>query len=589
MTGFVALSAGPGAVGDLDALLVRGLAALGVPVTRSATGSVALATWGPGRPPAPGSALVLVAEARRRDRALTPADVDRALRIPDLDLLAEVLPPFAALGRDGDHAVLAAVDPLGMRQLYLREGPGWSAVSTSVTVLAALAPTALDPEAVAVQSRLGWQLGRRTLVAGVEQVAAGSLLRLSRGTVVRRDVRPPDPVGRADPDSTVTAVRDLLRGYLEAYLDDHPDPVLQLTGGQDSRLLLSAIAPSRRRGLRVLTLGVPGSPDVAMAADLARREGLRHQVLDLGGLDDLTPEEAWARTAVSAEALGLAADPLARAALDVAEAQAERGPRISGLGGEVARGFYYLGSDGPVTARRAHRLARWRMYANEAADPAALDPEFDAWAGDLAVGEVHRTLQGYGEPWLAATDRLYLRERMQRWAGATETAVCQRTAVANPMLDDRFVAAVTALAPGDKRGGRFLGRLSVALDPGLASLPLDGRPAPRRYAEGGLPAAAARARATGAAARRKAVQRVRGARRPPAGGAVLGGLVAAYWRRRPELLDPLRGAGVLRAEWLDRVLDGALVPDPASTALVTNLTVAAAAAGLATGRAASLI
>ncbi|WP_244931740.1 asparagine synthase-related protein [Nocardioides sp. W7] len=586
--GFVAVTVGPGAVHELGGLLDRGLDVLDVPADRSCTGTVAFATWGDARPPGPERALVLTAEARRHEQALTAAHVHRALMTPDLPLLAQVLPPFAAVTRDGVDTVLAVVDPLGMRQLYVRRGPRWSAVSTSARVLAGLLPVGLDLEAVAVQSRLGWQLGRRTLFAGVEQVPAGSLLRLYGGTVHRRDTRSPEqlrpvgPAGPADAATTVAETRDLLRDYLAAYLDDHPDPVLQLTGGQDSRLLLSAIDPARRRGLRVLTLGVPGSPDVAMAAELARREGMRHEVLDLTGLDVLAPEEAWALTATAAGALELAADPVARAALDVAESRARPGARLSGLGGEVARGFYYLGTgaDAPVTTRRAHRLARWRMYVNEAVAPDMLAPEFGAWAQQFALDEVHRVLAASGDPWFAATDRLYLEERMQRWAGATETAVCQRTAVANPMLDDRFVAAVGALAPADKRGSRFLGRLSVTLDPGLADLPLDGRPSPRSYAEAGWGAAAARARATGAAAGRKAAQRLSGGRRAPAGGGALAGGVAAYWRHRPEVLDPVRSTGLLREEWLDRVVSGAVVPDPASTAFMVNVTLATTVASV---------
>jgi len=44
---------------------------------------------------------------------------------------------------------------------------------------------------------------------------------------------------------------DILRRWIAAYLSDHPDSVLQLTGGHDSRILLAAIpldsglAPSR--------------------------------------------------------------------------------------------------------------------------------------------------------------------------------------------------------------------------------------------------------------------------------------------------------------------------------------------------------
>ena len=53
----------------------------------------------------------------------------------------------------------------------------------------------------------------------------------------------------------------LLRAWMTEYLDTHDDPVLQLTGGHDSRILLGAIPRSRRNGLRTLTLDAPGGVD----------------------------------------------------------------------------------------------------------------------------------------------------------------------------------------------------------------------------------------------------------------------------------------------------------------------------------------
>ena len=83
---------------------------------------------------------------------------------------------------------------------------------------------------------------------------------------------------------------------------------------------------------------------------------------------------------------------------------------------------------------------------------------------------------------MAATDELYLDQRMQRWAGVTDTAVCFDRVASNPMLDDRFIAIARSLPPGDKRNSIFLSRLQLALDDELAHIPLDGRPAPVAYA-----------------------------------------------------------------------------------------------------------
>ena len=169
----------------------------------------------------------------------------------------------------------------------------------------------------------------------------------------------------------------MLRQHLSAYVADHPDATLQLTGGQDSRILLSAIPRELRPGIRAITLSVPGSPDVEIAADLARRSGMVHQVVALESLADLNPAEAHALAREASWRLEGMADPLALAALALVERSFDQGHRISGLGGEVARGFYYVGNPRrtAVTRRRVARLAAWRMFANESVDPAALAPD----------------------------------------------------------------------------------------------------------------------------------------------------------------------------------------------------------------------
>lgn len=535
------------------------------------------ATWG-GAVLATDAPLLLSRQARRRDTTLDAAAVRRMLLDADREALAQMLPPFAAAVRTGDGGLVATTDAMGMRQLYLRTGPGWTAVSTSARLLGRIEPVAApDPEGVAVQSLLGWQLGRRTLLTGIAQLEAAHLLTVYAGRPATTSFAAPGP-GPLGMGTAVTLAAALLRGHLAAWLEDHPDPVLQLTGGQDSRLLLSAIEPGRRVGLRATTLRVPGSLDVEVAARLAARCGLSHEVLELPDLARLEPPAAYRWCVEAAERLGLTADPIARAALDLAEAHASPGARISGLGGEIARGFYYLGrrAGAPVTSERSARLAGWRLFANEAASTEALDPGFAAWARGFATEQVHRALARSGDRWFDATDRLYLEERMQRWAGATETATCLEREIANPMLDDRFLAIAHGLSPADKRRARFLARLQVALDPELAQVPLEGRPAPVRYAAPGVRGSLAQTSATLSRAGRKAAQRWGGRRRPPAGGPVLAARVVDHWRAHPDLLEPVEGTGIVRGAWLDQLVRGVVEPDAATVALLLNLSLAAA-------------
>src|SRR4029453_4136554 len=118
--------------------------------------------------------------------------------------------------------------------------------------------------------------------------------------------------------------------------------------------------------------------------------------------------------------------PLALAPLLLAEARLEQGHRLAGLGGEVARGFYYAGqpAGAPTPSPPVERRAGWRLFSNEAVEAGALDPAFLAQARETTMA----TLQGLFAPgdWLRATDDCYLMHRMPRWAGVHGTVAAIR-------------------------------------------------------------------------------------------------------------------------------------------------------------------
>jgi asparagine synthase (glutamine-hydrolysing) len=571
--GFIALScAGVSPPGLHHAAQLVG----GAGVRTVTQGGLRVATWGLGVVDAKSVTTLLLSLAPRLgDRDLSVADVARLVRDENL---SAVLPPFAAaLVEPAEEALLATTDAIGFRHLYFHQGDGWAAVSSSARALAVLGARGLDPEAMAIQSLLGWQVAARTMFTGVSKLVAGSSVRLADGKAAVRAYARGMPTRRLSLDEAVREAARVLRQYLTTYLDDHPDAVLQLTGGQDSRILLSAIPEERRRGLRTMTLAVPGSRDAVIASSISARYGMVHELVTMDGLEHLSPQDAHERCLAASERLESMADPIAFAALGFAEAKMEQGCRISGLGGEVARGFYYVGPgwSRPVTRRSTAQLAGWRMFANEAASSDALDPEFARWARDYAIDQVYLLLRETGLDWLAATDEFYLFQRMQRWAGVVDTALCFDREIINPMLDARFLDLARRLAPSSKRKSRFLGRIQAELDGELARLPLDGRPPPMVYAE---PGAVSAARIAATSARRmvgKARQRFTGQRRPPAGGMIIASKVVEFWRQAPSTLDPLMAVGIVRPAWVDDVLTGRVDPEPGTVALMLNLLTAA--------------
>jgi asparagine synthase (glutamine-hydrolysing) len=215
------------------------------------------------------------------------------------------------------------------------------------------------------------------------------------------------------------------------------------------------------------------------------------------------------------------------------------------------------------------------MFVNERVGPDALEPGFEAWAHEFALSEVHRLIAEAASDWFTATDEFYLWNRMQRWAGARDTAVVADREVVNPMLDLHFLDLARGLTPHEKQNARYLSRIQMSLDPALGRVALDGRPAPDAFARRGPVGQARIATATAHKAVRKARQRLGGRTRPPAGGEVLAARVAQHWRETPSDLQPVRRAGVFREAWLDQVASGDVQPTPAEVALLVNLCCAA--------------
>jgi asparagine synthase (glutamine-hydrolysing) len=350
--------------------------------------------------------------------------------------------------------------------------------------------------------------------------------------------------------------------------------MLQLTGGHDSRILLGAVPDKQRSGLQALTVGTADHPDVVIAARLARRYGLEHNVHSLGDLVP-TPAQAAELALQAARELEYQASPMALAPLLLLESRLDQGHRLSGLGGEVARGFYYAGqpANSVTTARLVERLARWRIFSNEAVEHQALEPWFAAAADESTLAALESVFPA-GD-WLRATDGFYLYHRMHRWSGAHGTVAAVRRIAVNPMFDRRFLELAMAVAPSDKRDSLLLGRLMNRLDPELAAIPLDSGLIPARLGTRSMRTRAAVAAVTARKAAGKVRQRITHVRRPQLGAAEAAALVVAHWRSTPAACAALFDQPVLHATWLKGMLAGEHNPSATTVAYLTNLLAAA--------------
>ncbi|GAA3110345.1 hypothetical protein [Streptosporangium carneum] len=526
----------------------------------------------------PGPLYSLVEGAHDHDyRPMSEAELTG--RIREGRELGDLAAPFAAVLAEEDGALLAAVDQLGMRHLYLAEGPGWAALSTSPTSLARLTGGGLDLDVLGAYRLIGHHLGTDTPYAGVRKIPAGHVVRLSEGRATLTPYKSPGHPPTTDLAEAVRRAARILRDNMERLLDEHPDAVLQLSGGLDSRILLAAVPEGRRRQVRALTLASVESRDQELATRIATAYRLERQVIDMDRMAGLTPARAHELVTAAALSTGGINNPVQLAVQEWAEAQAPREPRINGFGGEFSRAFYYLGQrqhPGP-TPQLVDRLAEWRIFSVEYADPEMFTGDFAAETKASTMRRLREMFAGYRTDWLSSTDEFYFHERTQRMVGATLSTACTRYTTLSPMLHPAFVEQARAMDPAVKLYSRYNAMLLDRLAPDLARIPLDTglrpvtlfAPKPVRAARLGLD--------LGLRAARKARQRIRRSGNPGVGEPTMVALLVAHWRAEPSLLEPALGTGLVRQEWLARMLSGEYDPTPGTAAFLAILCAASTA------------
>lgn len=185
---------------------------------------------------------------------------------------------FASVHLDdrGNGWVLS--DPHGLRCLYTAEDDDAVIVSSRAALVARAMSKPPDRDVVNACwfSYTGYHVGPATGYCGVRVVAPGSVLTLHRGRaswVHRPALTEPVDEG-AEP---VVALADRVLAdvaySLHSVLDQGgPEPVIRLTGGKDSRLVLAAaLHVGIAHEFRYETIGWPGLADADIASELANR------------------------------------------------------------------------------------------------------------------------------------------------------------------------------------------------------------------------------------------------------------------------------------------------------------------------------
>jgi asparagine synthase (glutamine-hydrolysing) len=401
--------------------------------------------------------------------------LQRYLEVGSDGLARELEGFFAIVIGDGrSREVFTVTDIVGSCHCYARSWANGKALSNSSFALAALEKTSLDPVGCQEFLRTGSMYEDRTFYLEVKKLGPAAIHRMpAEGP--RSEIRYWS-MGRLSPDrlqgadAVARLNEDLVRaaGRVGAAF---PKPVCDLTGGYDSRAVVSSFLKAGVSFETVVT-GPPESPDVTVARDLARLAGLRHTHINT--TEPVTWEQAKRAFTVTDGEYDLV--EYGRVFRNHEELLRRYDISINGSFGEVARGYWWellLPNVGARRALDARRVAAGR-YAAAASHSLLFPPDSALDLVSHFAGIIQRANEGLASfPNTFQMDHTYLTLRMQRWQGRIASSTDQLWPCLSPFMFRSVLETMLQVRARDRRGSALVRRLLVALYPPFATFPLE--------------------------------------------------------------------------------------------------------------------
>ncbi|NBW75006.1 MAG: hypothetical protein EBR34_04325 [Sphingomonadaceae bacterium] len=471
-------------------------------------------------------------------------------------VLDSLAPPFRLLAVNRrKNQVTARVDRCGLGHLFEASHGPCHVISSSVQFVAEFTEAGPDIAALLDYSQLGVFPFAATPYVGI------------------RKLLPDDPWGTnyaaTGSGRPLKALQDDIeahfRAAVQALLAAAPQAALELSGGLDSRLILAAMTPDQRAGRSALTLCGPGedSPDLKIARQLARDQGLDHRVSHAPSEQWLDPELLFTTLDAACSGYQGMGNPVDKATLLANGEDSDGLVRFSGQNGEILRGFYHPMQPLAATASRAlwSNLTDWRLIANDRVSPRLLSDYARTQVIPAAREAFLANLANFEGEWGQALDRVYLRLRMQAWVGNAASSTLVKRTMLMPFFDEHFLKAALALPAAARSSSQAAYRLLMDIDPTLANVSLESGISPAQLLSGGIATRLASARQRTAKLVSKLKQRMN-----PRSGATMGSnsITTAWHRHRGfERLDlgRLAALGIFDEQALELLQSGKLQPD----------------------------
>jgi hypothetical protein len=267
--------------------------------------------------------------------------------------------------------------------------------------------------------------------------------------------------------------RKVLLGAAEALIQAvqplarHGEPVrLGLSGGRDSRLM-AAVLHAAGVPFTARTHGFADSPDVVLAARIAKALGVEHEVALTGSrerpewIEVEHPLDRAVHVIRMCEGMTSAYEQVNR------YAPYSLRPGTSGSGGETLRGGFLYDQDDITLAGLRRRVRTIFLSAEDFVTP----------EGNARARRMHQDWDpATPREGLDALDQLYLRYRTGRWIVGSHTATWMNSPDYHPFFDDRVVREFLALPAEWRRSEEPVSELIGLLAPELRDIPIEGKP-----------------------------------------------------------------------------------------------------------------
>lgn len=346
-------------------------------------------------------------------------------------------------------------DPYTLDRAWISTDPSGSprAMGSDPVLVAAVTGQELDLSALYEDLAIGFRTDARSAFHDTMPICSQHALRITPAGITSD---PPEycPTG--------TDGIDALVAYTASLVDE--DVAFELTGGVDSRLALALATAGGARITKAFTIGEPRDADVITARAIAQQLNIEHRIVCPTFSTDQLLQDGDA----VARASGFACNWTAYAWLPGIFAQLDgwRSSQLSGVGGEIAKGFYYNAAD-PLFAHAP--LSLWlRVRASV---------EQERWSG-LFRPEARRSHRREvlmrissmlsQRPWRSATDAYYAGPRMIGWAVPALRASSIWYEPRCPFLSPAYIAWSRTLREEDRENRRAQLELIQRLTPDLA-------------------------------------------------------------------------------------------------------------------------